>query len=246
MNGFTVVFVVFCVGVVVADDSQICPSDDSVAYFPAEDCSQFWQCTEGKPIIQNCPQGLQFNTELNICDWPSNARCANDDDRNNKIPEEKEESDNDNDNQNGNGNNGGEIKEVQICENVECPAEDPDVVVQKPGPSPSQFCKCSHGIPYLLACKDGLVYNADLEVCDYPENETDDRPNNSDEENESKEEANDENNITCQGDCPETDGTPLASSNSNNFCVCGGGVQHVMKCPDGLIFNVKEGICDWP
>ncbi|KAJ8942597.1 hypothetical protein NQ318_006227 [Aromia moschata] len=58
-----------------------CPSvDDSVpVYFPLPSCSQFCLCLNGSPRLYNCPIGLQFNAAQNVCDWPENALCKEDD-----------------------------------------------------------------------------------------------------------------------------------------------------------------------
>lgn len=36
---------------------------------PKSRCS-FYICSNGRPIKQNCPRGLEFNPLLKVCDWP--------------------------------------------------------------------------------------------------------------------------------------------------------------------------------
>jgi len=38
-------------------------------------CDAFCQCSNGTPHHMDCPSGLHFNTELNVCDWPQAANC---------------------------------------------------------------------------------------------------------------------------------------------------------------------------
>ncbi|GJQ81034.1 hypothetical protein Trydic_g21843 [Trypoxylus dichotomus] len=40
------------------------------------DCTIFYKCNWGVPILFNCPAGLYFNPVLNVCDFPEDAGCA--------------------------------------------------------------------------------------------------------------------------------------------------------------------------
>lgn len=49
----------------------------SVRRDPA-DCSVFYQCDgQGGKHTFNCPDGLLFNSEQGLCDWPDNVDCNN-------------------------------------------------------------------------------------------------------------------------------------------------------------------------
>ncbi len=39
------------------------------------DCSTFYSCSGGVPILMFCPPGLLFNDKLDVCDWPQNVDC---------------------------------------------------------------------------------------------------------------------------------------------------------------------------
>lgn len=39
------------------------------------DCSTYYQCVNGKPILLNCAPGTHFDKSLNVCNWPSEASC---------------------------------------------------------------------------------------------------------------------------------------------------------------------------
>ncbi|XP_017761872.1 PREDICTED: peritrophin-1-like [Eufriesea mexicana] len=52
-----------------------------------------------------------------------------------------------------------------------CPEENGEDVVLLPNPhNCSTYYSCNGGIPFLMQCNEGLLYNEDLRVCDYPEN----------------------------------------------------------------------------
>ena len=57
-----------------------CPekSDDEISYLPSPtDCSKYYVCVEAEPIEMSCPEGLWFDSELNICNFPQNVTCDN-------------------------------------------------------------------------------------------------------------------------------------------------------------------------
>ena len=55
----------------------ICPegNDGYTAVPNPNDCGSFYKCDWGNPIYFDCPEGLHFNAELQVCDWPANAGC---------------------------------------------------------------------------------------------------------------------------------------------------------------------------
>jgi hypothetical protein len=59
-------------------ESVVCdPEQFDVQYHPnPSDCGSFCQCSNGVPVYQLCPVGLEFNPTLNVCDWPQNAGCT--------------------------------------------------------------------------------------------------------------------------------------------------------------------------
>lgn len=53
------------------------------------------------------------------------------------------------------------------CEKVKCPAESGAWAVMLPNPDDcASFCKCDWGQALWFACPEGLLFNADLQVCD--------------------------------------------------------------------------------
>jgi hypothetical protein len=55
--------------------STLCPSDFSGVVAYPFDCNKFANCWKGKPTIQNCAPGTQFNAKLGQCDFPHKANC---------------------------------------------------------------------------------------------------------------------------------------------------------------------------
>jgi hypothetical protein len=56
-----------------------CPPVDPVYYmgYDDTDCTIFYKCLYGQWVPQNCPSGLVFHPNLNICVWPSDYQCPN-------------------------------------------------------------------------------------------------------------------------------------------------------------------------
>lgn len=45
------------------------------------DCESYYQCTQNadlswSPTLMPCPKGLQWNSALDTCDWPAEAKCT--------------------------------------------------------------------------------------------------------------------------------------------------------------------------
>ncbi|XP_043197431.1 peritrophin-1-like [Amphibalanus amphitrite] len=57
-----------------------CPrnSDPDQPVFVASDqsCSQFYLCSNGRPILLTCPDGLYFNEDTDQCDYRFNVNCT--------------------------------------------------------------------------------------------------------------------------------------------------------------------------
>ena len=57
----------------------ICPEEDNMywtAYSPdpcSATCSSYFVCLEGVPYQLECPDGLAWDQDLQVCDWPRNA-----------------------------------------------------------------------------------------------------------------------------------------------------------------------------
>jgi len=49
---------------------------DKYYHFAHADCGKFYMCSSGHAYVHNCPPGLHFNAQLQLCDWPASAGCA--------------------------------------------------------------------------------------------------------------------------------------------------------------------------
>ncbi len=51
------------------------PLDHTVLLPCPGNCADFYSCSNGVAILMHCPDGLHFNAELDVCDWPACAKC---------------------------------------------------------------------------------------------------------------------------------------------------------------------------
>ncbi|CAL7945675.1 unnamed protein product [Xylocopa violacea] len=65
------------VAFVLADEPKCPPHNgvDVILIPNPDDCGSYYSCNEGKAWLLNCSEGLHFNAELNVCDWPQNVNC---------------------------------------------------------------------------------------------------------------------------------------------------------------------------
>ena len=57
-----------------------CPAVDPIDHFVflpnAENCNQFYECSMGHAKLFTCPDGLQFDIKMQVCNWPENVDCG--------------------------------------------------------------------------------------------------------------------------------------------------------------------------
>ena len=78
-NPSIVFFVVIALGYNSAVNAVECPDsqDDEISFVPSPvDCSKYYVCVQSEAIEMDCPEGLWFNNELNVCDFPENVACG--------------------------------------------------------------------------------------------------------------------------------------------------------------------------
>ncbi len=54
---------------------EVDPLDHTVLLPVPGRCGCYYSCSNGVPILMCCPDGLWFNDELDVCDWPQNTNC---------------------------------------------------------------------------------------------------------------------------------------------------------------------------
>ncbi|GIY98921.1 putative chitinase 3, partial [Caerostris extrusa] len=122
------------------DQKWKCPNDFGY-YRHAGNCSNFYQCIEGVPSIKQCPTGLFFNSKLGMCDWAAQVNC--------RV-------------------NQGHLQ--RHCRRFDrkghCPADRSN----KPSPHCDMFYDCRTGDACAKRCPNGLYFNTQTSMCDFPSN----------------------------------------------------------------------------
>lgn len=66
---YLALLIILCITATEILSEMECPNSEgeSSEYYRDEtDCSQFYQCANGTPVLMECPAGLVFNTDLNV------------------------------------------------------------------------------------------------------------------------------------------------------------------------------------
>ncbi|KYB26070.1 peritrophic matrix protein 14 precursor [Tribolium castaneum] len=228
------------------DRDPECPWPDPLNYtvhLPHEtDCTKFYKCDHGKKVEFDCPDGLHFNKELQVCDWPGNAGCE----EVNTDPTEDPTSSTDT-----------PKPTPPEDRDPECPWPDPlNYTVHLPHEIDcTKFYKCDHGQKVEFECPDGLHFNPELEVCDWPESagceDPIPEPCPSDDTDEPEPQPEPTPPSDLDPECPWPD--PLNytvhlphEEDCTKFYKCDNGKKVEFDCPDGLHFNPDLEVCDWP
>jgi len=56
-------------------DDFVCPEEFGYYHHPS-DCSKYYVCVFGGPLLESCTGGLMYSHELQTCDWPRNVVCV--------------------------------------------------------------------------------------------------------------------------------------------------------------------------
>ncbi|KAG8229164.1 hypothetical protein J437_LFUL009234 [Ladona fulva] len=56
-------------------DSNACSLGREGIFVNPKDCSSYYKCEKGTLSLKVCPEGLEFNAIMKMCDQPQNARC---------------------------------------------------------------------------------------------------------------------------------------------------------------------------
>nr|XP_026493428.1 chondroitin proteoglycan 2-like [Vanessa tameamea] len=252
---------------------SICAQDGSDGVLIAhENCNQFYQCFNSKPVTMSCPGNLLYNPHKRQCDWPENVDCGD------RVISESDENDNDNDNGGGDaggdgGDEGGDDGEDGNDGTCNCnPGEAPAICGQDGSDGVliahencTQFYKCSNGKPVTLNCPGNLLYNPYRRICDWPENvDCGDRlipecnENDNDNDNgggEAGGDGEDDNDGPCNcnpGEAPlicgqdGSEGVLIAHENCKQYYMCVHYKPVAMDCPVDLLYNPYKNVCDWP
>ncbi|KAH0549473.1 hypothetical protein KQX54_009522 [Cotesia glomerata] len=256
--------------------SDLCPADNSNngALYPHECvCSKFYLCTNGQLVLNQCPAGLNFDSKLNICDWPENVQCQSSSPSVSSTtaklstttlsslvetikPVEP------------NSTESAKLIDQPAVSKSECP-EDGSEPLLPHETNCRLYYDCKDGEKWLKECSSGLEFNPTLQFCDRPElagcsnsesnQETTVRKIETSEAVSETSEPVDESSTsknetsasdTCLRPCPADDPIDytvlVEHQNCSKFCKCSHGIPYVLNCPAGLQFNSLEQTCDYP
>jgi hypothetical protein len=164
-----------------------CPTNNTecVKFFPhPKDCHWFFQCSNGNAYCMKCPADLHWNTELNICDYPYNAGCKEDNSTLTSTtdgagpettttvvttgPTDSDTTSSDIIDP----TTSTTVTSEVVCPDgpiPECPFPDGNDSVYYPHPNDCHwFFQCSNGEAYCKVCPADLHWNTVLNVCDWP------------------------------------------------------------------------------
>uniref|UniRef100_A0A6M2DWS2 Putative peritrophic membrane protein 4 holotrichia oblita n=1 Tax=Xenopsylla cheopis TaxID=163159 RepID=A0A6M2DWS2_XENCH len=128
-----------------------CPQQDSVVdvlYANPDDCNSYYQCLNGSPVLLSCPNGLQWNDDVKLCDYPLSEGCKE------SLPKSPRASSTD-------------FIPDSIIERCK---RSPEGTMLADPEDCANFYVCSFGEPYSKSCDHGLLYHDSLKTCDWPEN----------------------------------------------------------------------------
>ncbi|KAK6766735.1 hypothetical protein RB195_026174 [Necator americanus] len=208
----------------------------SDGYYSNGCSNEFVFCTEGSATLMKCPLSLVFNAMKGYCDYVEN--CSTDGAGTAPTPQVIAP----------------QPRPVPPPPSLASPPTTPDGRVHCQGRPEgfysngctSEFFYCSEGIPTEMKCPVSLVFNEKNGYCDYPENcdkgitgptvpiPLPQQP--------SRDPA-----YSTSGtiDCKGRPNGYHSNGCSPDFVYCNEGVATIMKCPPSLVFNKKNGHCDY-
>ncbi|CAG9770095.1 unnamed protein product [Ceutorhynchus assimilis] len=217
-----------------------CPQNCPIDIFLSDcDCSKFWQCSSGVAYLKSCPHGLQWNPNLNLCDWPQQAGCTGQayGDGTPECPQPARST---------------TTSTTMKPENTPpCPRNCENSIFI-PNKSCTKYWLCSNGKAYERSCPVGLEWNPLEKACDW-----------SDEAGCTGEGWCDED-LKCppttklpsttptprpvnSPSCDECiDGDFFQDSDCTKYWRCSNGIAHLQNCPEELNWNPNKKQCDWP
>lgn len=130
--------------------------------------------------------------------------------------------------------------------NTECPMDESELYL--PHPDCNRFYLCQWGVAIELVCPDDQHWNAEENVCDWPDNANcvkGEVPEITTPETPTTEATTLAIPIS---DCPpgEDSGVTLPHPDCSRFYLCVWGIPTEIECPEGQHWNIQQNYCDWP
>ncbi|KAK9877556.1 hypothetical protein WA026_018662 [Henosepilachna vigintioctopunctata] len=189
-----------------------------------QDCQKFYQCTHNGWAPLMCEDGLFFNEEISVCDWPkAGTKCGKDTQEHDHSADGHQGQD--------------EQHKLEACNEVgKLKGDEQDC---------QKFYQCTHTGWAPLMCKDGLFFNEEISVCDWPKagtkcgKDTQEHDHSADghqgQDEQHKFEA-----------CNEVGKLKGDEQDCQKFYQCTHTGWAPLMCKDGLFFNEEISVCDWP
>ncbi|XP_035675275.1 uncharacterized protein LOC118415011 [Branchiostoma floridae] len=129
-----------------------CEGKPNGDYADPEDCTMYYDCSNGIAYHMECPDGLYFNEETDQCDNPANVDCGARRRQTARRPTKRPV----------------HGKKTSSSEGFSCEGK-PDGDYADPEDC-TMYYDCSNGIAYHMDCPDGLYFNEETDQCDNPAN----------------------------------------------------------------------------
>ncbi|XP_065571764.1 chondroitin proteoglycan 2-like isoform X2 [Artemia franciscana] len=191
----------------------ICPKPSG--HFPSPyDCASYYECADGIATETTCPFGKLYNLELGECDNAQKVDCSNifllpikDSSQSTTV-----------------------FSSISAESAFACP--EPDGYFPDPDACDA-FYICEAGIASRQQCPPGLVFNVDLETCDYDFNVPPPCGTLS-------------TSTSAPFVCPEPNGYFSNPNSCLSFYICTDGTESIQYCAERLVYNPQKKTCDFP
>ena len=145
-------------------------SDQKDGIYASPDCKKFYECSHKITYIKSCPNGLLFNSQFEYCDWPANVQCESSATNaptttltitvgTTKTPTAQSST-----------------TKPAITETTEAEKENQNFCRDKTDglyahPICEKYYQCYRsGATYIGQCQNGLIWNPNVNACDWPSN----------------------------------------------------------------------------
>nr|AHH02588.1 chitin-binding protein [Holotrichia parallela] len=211
-----------------------CPAEDGkyATYIPDKtDCTKYYVCVHGVPVINTCADGLYYDGTIWACTYKEDAKCG----VYKPIEEDPSVSSEE-------GTSGESSGNPWVGE---CPAESEVDVFLASKDDPHKFYVCVGTTPVELECPSNLVFDLELQRCEYDEGSID-VPESNEESSEDPETGNATGPLV---ECPAEDGTYATyipdKTDCTKYYVCVHGVPVINTCADGLYYDGTIWACTY-
>ncbi|CAL7945671.1 unnamed protein product [Xylocopa violacea] len=223
-----------------------CPEHNrgEVILLPKEDdCTAFYSCNEGTPILMKCGEGLVFDSEKQACDW-GDVQCKSHPTGTTLPPTTPRSSQPE------------PSRTIRPSQNqVHCPEHNRGEVVLLPKEDDcTAFYSCNEGTPILMKCGEGLVFDSEKQACDWGDVQCKSHPTGTTLPPTTAPPSQPEPSRTIrpsqnQVHCPEHNRGEVILLPKEDDCTafysCNEGTPILMKCGEGLVFDSEKQACDW-